>query len=396
MKELEKRLVPELRFPEFSGEWEKKKLGNLLEFKNGINASKEQYGKGIKFINVLDILQDNFITYDNILGKVDVGDKVFKNYEVNYGDVLFQRSSETREEVGKANIYIDRKPATFGGFVIRGKKISEYNPIFLNLALDCPYTRREIMIRSGGSTRYNVSQQILSEAPVVLPKMKEQIKIANFFNLVNSKIKKQEEKVINLEEYKEGMMQKVFSQEINFKNENGENYCKWEEKKLGQIAKVKKGQQLNKEFLTDEGKYYALNGGILPSGYTENYNTEKDTISISEGGESCGYINYNKDRFWSGGHCYTLKDLSSNINTLYLYQYLKRKQDKIMRLRVGSGLPNIQKSSIDNFIIKLPRIKEQIKIANFLSSIDCKIEKEKEKLDYLKELKKGFMQKMFI
>lgn len=100
---------PKLRFPEFSGEWEEKTLGDLLEFKNGINASKEQYGKGIKFINVLDVLNNDYITYDNIIGKVDVDKKTLENNFVEYGDVLFQRSSETREEVGTANVYLDKE-----------------------------------------------------------------------------------------------------------------------------------------------------------------------------------------------------------------------------------------------------------------------------------------------
>lgn len=117
------RKVPKLRFKEFSDEWKEKKLGDILEVKNGVNASKEQYGKGIKFINVLDILNNDFITYDNIIGKVDIDNNTLEKYSVTYRDILFQRSSETREEVGMADVYLDKKNiATFGGFVIRGKK----------------------------------------------------------------------------------------------------------------------------------------------------------------------------------------------------------------------------------------------------------------------------------
>ncbi|MFO0268278.1 MAG: restriction endonuclease subunit S, partial [Cyclobacteriaceae bacterium] len=159
--------VPKLRFKEFSGGWELKKLSQLLEFKNGINASKEQYGSGFKFINVLDILNNDFITHDLIIGSVDVDESVFEKYSVNYGDILFQRSSETREEVGTACVYLDSKPATFGGFVIRGKKIGEYDPMFLNKLLKTDLSRNEITSKSGGSTRYNVGQETLSS--VALP-----------------------------------------------------------------------------------------------------------------------------------------------------------------------------------------------------------------------------------
>ena len=130
-----KKNVPALRFKEFDGQWRTKKLSELLEFKNGINAGKEQYGRGFKFINVLDILNNEYINYELIIGSVDVDESIFNKYSVTYGDILFQRSSETREEVGTASVYLDERPATFGGFVIRGKKIGEYDPMFLNKLL---------------------------------------------------------------------------------------------------------------------------------------------------------------------------------------------------------------------------------------------------------------------
>lgn len=117
--------VPQLRFSEFSGEWEEKKLGNVLSFKNGINADKEQYGKGYKFINVLDIINNNTIVYNNIIGSVDISKDVFEKNKVGYGDILFQRSSEIREEAGQSSVYLDKDHfSTFGGFVIRGQKNS--------------------------------------------------------------------------------------------------------------------------------------------------------------------------------------------------------------------------------------------------------------------------------
>ena len=141
---------PNLRFPGFQEDWEVKKLGELLEFKNGINALKEQYGKGVKFINVLDILNNDFITYENIVGKVDVDSHIMEKFSVQYGDVLFQRSSETREEVGTANVYLDeQKNATFGGFVIRGRKIGDYEPTFFNNLLKTDSARESITTRSG-------------------------------------------------------------------------------------------------------------------------------------------------------------------------------------------------------------------------------------------------------
>ena len=191
-------------------------------------------------------------------------------------------------------------------------------------------------------------------------------------------------------------MQKIFNQELKFKDENGNDYAKWEEKKLENIVNINKGKQLNKEFLLEYDKYPVINGGILPSGYTDTYNYFANTITISEGGNSCGYVNFIKKDFWAGGHCYILEK-KENINYKYLYQILKNNESNIMELRVGSGLPNIQKKSINEYRINVSMtLEEQQKIADFLSSIDDKIEKLSSKLEELKEFKKGLLQQMFI
>ena len=100
---------------------------------------------------------------------------------------------------------------------------------------------------------------------------------------------------------------------IRFKNFSDE----WENNNLGEICKIIKGEQINKLSLLENGKYYVLNGGISPSGYINTYNTLENTISISEGGNSCGYVKFNIEKFWSGGHNYTLNELKTK--TLFLY-----------------------------------------------------------------------------
>jgi len=196
--------VPNLRFPEFTGEWEEKKLGNLLEFKNGINASKEQYGRGVKFVNVLDILNNDFLNYEKIIGFIDIENSTLSKNSVEYGDILFQRSSETREEVGTANVYLDKEnTATFGGFVIRGKKIGNYDPIFLNNLLKTNTTRNSITSRSAGSTRYNVGQDTLSSVEIYIPLLSEQEKISRFLSLIDERIATQNQNNRGFEVVKE-------------------------------------------------------------------------------------------------------------------------------------------------------------------------------------------------
>lgn len=159
----------------------------------------------------------------------------------------------------------------------------------------------------------------------------------------------------------------------------------WNAVELRNVATIKKGDQINASRLTESGKYYVLNGGIVPSGYYSEYNTDENTISISEGGNSCGYVNLNKEKFWSGGHNYTLKNVQ--ISTNYLYSYLKSIEAFIMSKRVGSGLPNIQKTSLQNIIVRFPKSEEaQESIGSFFTLFDTLVEETEAKLLSLHKL----------
>ena len=403
------RKVPKLRFKEFSDEWEEKKLGDILEFKNGVNASKEQYGKGIKFINVLDILNNDFITYDNIIGKVDIDNNTVEKYSVTYGDILFQRSSETREEVGMANVYLDKKNiATFGGFVIRGKKIGEYIPIFLNKLLKTNLARNEITSKSGGSTRYNVGQETLKDVRLLFPILQEQEKIANFLTNIDKKISLTEKKLELFREYKKGVMQKIFSQELRFKDSNGNDYPEWEEKKLGDILK----EYIEKTTINNQYPILSsTNKGIV----LQNDYFNKQTASTN----NIGYKIVPKDYFTyrsmsdTGEFTINIQQIlekgivspaypvfnTDSENKLFIYYSLNYNEfikEQILTLKEGGTRYALSYKKLEKLSILLPILEEQQKIADFLSSIDSKIESIGKELEGLKEFKKGLLQQMLV
>lgn len=148
--------------------------------------------------------------------------------------------------------------------------------------------------------------------------------------------------------------------------------------------------------MSESGDYYVMNGGTEPSGYYNNYNVEANTISISEGGNSCGYVQFNTLPFWSGGHCYSIQNITDNVDNLYLYHYLKSHEDSIMKLRIGSGLPNIQKKDLAAFMIKLPAVGLQKTISTFLSSLERKAEIEEWFMNAMQKEKSYLMCHMFI
>ena len=379
------RKVPKLRFKEFSDEWEEKKLGEFGKISMCKRIMKDQ----------TTLTGDiPFYKIGTFGKKADayIDKKLFEEYKEKYsfpkkGDILLSASGT----IGRTVIY-DGKPAYFQDSNIVW--IATNEKIILNSFLNYLYSN--IKWTTENTTIARLYNDNLANMKVNIPFYQEQEKIANFLFSVDKKISLTEEKLELFREYKKGVMQKIFSQELRFKDSNGNDYSEWEEKKLEDIVNINKGKQLNKELLEKQGEYPVINGGILPSGYTDKYNTLSNTITISEGGNSCGYVNFIKNNFWAGGHCYTLNK-KIEINYKYLYQLLKCNEVNIMDLRVGSGLPNIQKSAINNYKINISTtLEEQQKIADFLSSIDSKIESIEKELERLKEFKRGLLQQMFV
>ena len=204
--------VPNLRFPEFEGEWEEHGLSEFLDFKNGLNPKPEKFGKGIKFISVMDILNNTIITYDSIKACVDANNKEIDNYSVKMGDLLFQRSSETLEDVGRANVYMDEKPAIFGGFVIRGKKKGEYNPLFFKNLLETPFSRRKIIPMGAGAQHFNIGQEGLSKVKLYFAPINEQNKIAKILSLLDDRISTQNKIIEDLKKLKCAIIEKLYSE----------------------------------------------------------------------------------------------------------------------------------------------------------------------------------------
>ncbi|WP_204305483.1 restriction endonuclease subunit S, partial [Enterobacter ludwigii] len=183
-------------------------------------------------------INNDKINFDVIQDSVVATDEQISNYKVIQGDILFQRSSETREEVGQANVYTDSKIVLFGGFVIRARPVIKINSIFFNFQLKTDALRKDITQRSGGSTRYNIGQDSLGEVTAFLPEIDEQTKIADFLSSIDEKITLLNKQCNLLGQYKKGMMQKIFSQEVRFKDKNGNVYSEWKIKPFKELYKL--------------------------------------------------------------------------------------------------------------------------------------------------------------
>lgn len=399
--------VPKLRFDDCDGEWSPSSLGDYFVFRNGINATKEQYGKGYKFINVLDIINNSSITHDKIIGSVDVSETVFKRNIVEYGDVLFQRSSETRDEAGQSNVYLDKDtPATFGGFVIRGKGKKDYDPVFFNYLLKSTKARKEITTKSNGSTRYNVGQETLSEVELHIPAISEQHKIAAFLTAVDNKIEQLTQKEALLKQYKKGVMQKIFSQEIRFKADDGSEFPKWEMKLLGKIFNNRKEINHPDMELLSVTMQEGVKRRSEIAGKDNSSQDKSKYVRVLEGD-----IVYNSMRMWQGASgvslfngivspAYTVLQCRDNVSPEFFGYFFKTKKLIHVFQKNSQGLTpdtwNLKYPQLSKIKVFVATFNEQIKIVSFLKGIDEKLYQASQQIQQVKTFKKGLLQQMFV
>jgi len=385
--------IPQLRFPEFSGEWENEVVGNISnKVTDGTHDTPKPSSTGVPYITAIHV-KDGVIDFDRCYYlSIEEHKKIYSRCNPEKNDILMVNIGAGTATTALINI--DYEFSLKNVALIKPNKLKSSSK-FLVQSLRYKSGRLHHQLTSGGAQPF-LSLKEIKRIKLNLPTKPEQQKIADFLTAVDNKIEQLSKKQALLSEYKKGLMQQIFSQAIRFKADDGIEFPDWEEKKLGGVGRIRKGSQLNKSELTDTGDYPAINGGINPSGYTDKWNTGKNTITISEGGNSCGYINFITSKFWSGGHCYSIEELKGDVLNRFLFQYLKFNEHLIMRLRVGSGLPNIQKGEINNFKVNLPSLEEQTKIANLLSSIDSKIEQVGKQLRESKQFKKALLQQMFV
>ena len=365
--------VPTLRFPEFEGEWEAFRNDSLFDTISEKNKKKE-------FTDVLSASQTEGMVLRNTLGI----------------DIKFEEDSIKTYKIVRCGDYVIHLRSFQGGFAF-SDVVGVCSPAYtilrpsekLSYGFLRPYFMSQKFIDSLRIVIYGIrdGKSISTEEWLKLytfvPTKQEQNKIITFIKLIDQRISTQNKIIESLESLIKGLYVQYFSKMESIS-------------KLDSVCTIQKGEQINGDELSELGEYYVMNGGILPSGYYHKFNTLGDTISISEGGNSCGYVQYNNKPFWSGGHCYSLLNISPSINVRYLYHFLKANEEKIMRLRIGSGLPNIQKKDLSRFDISIPPKNVQQQIVSFFDSITRKIEVEKNILSALQKQKGYLLQTMFI
>jgi len=367
-----------LRFPEFTEEWEEHALAEYLDFKNGLNPDVKRIGRGLPFISVMDILADGTINYDSIRGKVEATEREIENFSVEKGDILFQRSSETLEDVGRANVYMDNRTAVYGGFVIRGRKIGDYNPLFFKYLLSTPLARKRTCRMGAGAQHFNIGQDGLSKISLCFPLMEEQNKIARLLSLIDERIATQNKIIDKLQSLIKGIAQ-------NVARNNKPNI------RLSECLECS-SSTLQESDVCKNGTYpvYSANGIV---GYLDNYNTEKEAVYIIKDGSGVGTVSYVTGKCSATG---TLNTLQAKEGYSLQYLYYMLKVFNFEPYKTGMAIPHIYFKDYGKAKIFCPSYTEQLKYARLLSAIDNKLSAEQSILTDLSLQKQYLLRQMFI
>ena len=293
-------MKPKLRFKEFSDEYVLSDLGKyLIQYKKTTN-SNNQYPVLTSSRSGIFFQEDYFNR--QVASKDNTGYNIVPRNYFTYrhmsDDTIFSFNINTLCDYGLVS-------TLYPVFTTNTEMNSNYLKEYLNNSKR--FSEYCLLQKQGGSRTYMYFDK-LKKFVGCFPSIQEQTKVSNFLSLIDKKIDLQSKKIEDLKLFKLSKYSSVFSKTNN-------------KIKLSDICIIEKGKQINSDLLIEKGNYYMLNGGILPSGYLNEYNTNENTVTISEGGNSCGYVNFNKTKFWCGGHCY--KIISPSVNTSYLYHLLK-------------------------------------------------------------------------
>ena len=397
--------VPHLRFPEFRGEWEEHTLSKYLEFKNGLNPDAKRIGNGLPFISVMDILSEGVIRYDNIRGKVDATEKEIECFGVKNGDILFQRSSETLEDVGRANVYMDDRTAIYGGFVIRGRKIGNYDPMFFKFLLATPLARKSTCRMGAGAQHFNIGQEGLSKISLFFPHIEEQRKIASLLSLIDQRIATQNKIIEDLKLLKSAISKHLFARKdvlettICLSNiatlKNGYAFQSGKYNALGKWKILTITNVHGERYINDEDCNCIIN---LPNDIQDHQVLKEGDILISLTG-NVGRVSLCKNGDYLLNQRVGLLQLAKNVNREFLYQILSSQRFEISMIACSQGAAqmNIGKGDVESYVLPYSSNGNNILwVAKILYSYDERIINELRRLTLLTMQKQYLLTQMFI
>lgn len=395
--------------------WDVTTLGTLFAFTNGINADKTAYGKGIPFINVLEPITYSHIFGPEISGRVQISTEAAQAYLVKCSDIVFNRTSETDSELGLAAVYLGDERVVFGGFVIRGRPITDaLDPKYSGYALRAKMIRSQIVSMGQGAVRANIGQQNLKRVIVPVPPKREQQAIAQTLGDVDELIAALDHLIVKKRGMKKAAIQQLLTGRTRLPGFSG----KWEVKRIGEIGSTYGGLtgKTKSDFGHGAGRYVTfmnvmsnvvIDCGLLEQvrvlpGESQNQVKKGDLLfnGSSETPEEvamCSLMTSEVPNLFLNSFCFgfRLRD-ESQTDGLFLAYYLRATpgREVMKSLAQGSTRYNLSKSALLSASIRLPLKAEQTAIATFLSDMDAELSVLEARRDKTCALKQGMMQEL--
>lgn len=406
--------IPKLRFSEFIGEWEEKKLSDIASFSKGKGYTKNDL---VKNGTPIVLYGRMYTKYETVISDIDT----FVNLQVGSiiskgGEIIVPASGETAEEISRASVVKNKGIILGGDLNILSLQKDKYNPEFFALTISSGTSQKRLSKLAQGKSVVHLHNEDLSGLQIKVPSLAEQQKIADFLSNVDSIITA-ETKILNtLQKKKKALMQKLFTRQLRFKSDDGKDFPAWKEKKLGEcVKKVCVGfVGVCEQFYTDKSGIPMYRTGNLKNGkvnkldlkyvtkefHEKNIKSQlqKYDILIARHGENGQASLYNYDE---QANCLNIVIVRPN-EELAFHNYLINcinsdfVRKEVSRKTAGSTQSVINTKAIEGLIIPIPCKAEQQKIANCLSSLDSLIQTQQKVVTTWQQRKKALLQQMFI
>lgn len=400
--------VPELRFPEFHGEWEEGTIKSLVHgnLSDGDWINKEYLLPNGKY----RIIQTGNISVGKYLNKEKSSKFIsqssydeLKANEVFPGDILISRLADPAgRSIIMPNINWKMVTSVDVAIIRPNKKFESY---FLISILNTDKKLYDISKLVSGTSHKRISRKNLEKVKIIYPKIQEQQKIGGFFSKLDRQIELEEQKLAKLEEQKKGYMQKIFSQELRFKDESGNEYPQWKERKLENIADFQNGKA-HENLVSIEAEYVLVNSKFISTDTRVKKHVSQQLTPLNK--EDIAIVMSDIPNGKALAKCFLIDEnnkysLNQRIGRIYnilgdsrfLYSILNRNK-QLLKYDSGVGQTNLKKSEITDILLNWPIKEEQQKIGDFFNKLDEIINSQNKKISILKTRKQGFLQKMFV
>ena len=416
---------PKLRFKAFDGDWRSVSLLEISTLITKGTTPKQFIDGNINFLKIEAITQNGFELSKCQTISEEINNKELKRSILMEGDILFAIAGAT---IGKnAIVQKELLPANTNQALAIIRLKENYSKIFISKVLNSPLMEKYIDINISTGAQPNLNLQQIGSFSFTLPNLEEQTKIATFLSAVDEKISQLSQKLHLLGQYKQGMMQKLFSQQIRFKANDGSEFGEWGKVKFSESFVFHNTNSYSRALLSEVGEVMNIHYGDIHTKFSMLFDVSKEIVPflndqidstkiaenqfLKEGdlviadasedykdiGKAIEVVHLNNQKVVAGLHTYIARPVQPFALGFcgYLMQTFEVRE-QIKKLATGTSVLGISKTNIGKVEIKLPSLEEQTKIANFLSSIDQKIEVVAQQIEQAKLWKKGLLQQMFV